>query len=83
MNTKPLDLTDWQNKKFVYVKTTQGNQVLFNAPEKRTLDVWLNVYECGESKAWNSEFRANTAAAKDRIACLHIVREFTVGEGLE
>lgn len=54
---------------------------LINVPEKRTLDVWVNIYPDGAAY-WANRDDADTCAVKDRIACVHIVKEYTVGEGL-
>ncbi len=58
---------------------------LINAPEKRTVEFWVNVYETGSiGFDYSSKGSADRATDKERprIACLHIVKEFTVGEGL-
>jgi hypothetical protein len=58
---------------------------LINIPEKRTLDCWVNVYDrkCAPVCEYSSRSYADASAGPDRIACLHIVQEYTVGEGLE
>jgi len=53
---------------------------LKNIPEKRTLDCWVNIYP-------ETSMRFDTRIAADdyksnRIACIHIVQEYEVGEGL-
>ena len=57
-------------------------QVLFNAPEKRTLDYWVNIYP-KSGTFYSSKESADRFHDPERIACVHIVQEFTVGEGLE
>lgn len=56
---------------------------LFQVPQKRTLDVWVNVYADGTTgSVRNSKEDADYHRLHNRIACLHIVREYTEGEGL-
>lgn len=55
---------------------------LINVPEKRTLDVWANIYPDGAASYWANRCDAYKCAARNRITCLHIVKEYTVGEGI-
>lgn len=54
---------------------------LENIPETVTVDVWCNVYPDGSVFVHKDKHGADYAAS-DRIACIHIHREITVGEGL-
>ncbi len=54
---------------------------LINTPEKRTVEFWMNVYPSHVGAGFTAKSVADTVGSA-RIACLHIVREFTVGEGL-
>lgn len=54
---------------------------LENVPEKRTLDVWVNVYD-GILPSYRTKEDADRCAIEPRIACLHVVREYEEGEGL-
>ncbi len=54
---------------------------LINTPEKRTVEFWVNVYPDYVGQAHSLKSSADRAGGS-RIACLHIVEEFTVGEGL-
>jgi hypothetical protein len=56
---------------------------LINIPEKHTLDLWVNHYPGGYySSHTTRELADNFLTSAERIACLHIVREFEEGEGL-
>lgn len=63
--------------------STQGTY-FSNAPApKRKVEFWVNVMRdgaCGMN--WSTLEEANSYATDDRIACLHIVREYEEGEGL-
>lgn len=54
---------------------------LINVPEKRTMDMWVNIYPDAASY-WANRDDADTCAVKSRLACVHIVQEYAVGEGL-
>ena len=57
---------------------------LINIPVKRTIEFWVNVYpDTIGYVAYQSKRDSDTASAKDRTECLHIVREYVEGEGLE
>lgn len=58
-------------------------QDLVNVPEKRVLDVWLNRYPryiC--PFVYASKADADLGAGPNRDACIRIVREYVVGEGM-
>lgn len=55
---------------------------LINVPEKRTMDMYVNIYPDGAASYWASKVMADQRADKSRIACVHIAQEYTVGEGL-
>lgn len=58
---------------------------LLNAPApKRKVRVraWLNIYPSGAAYSHLTKIDANTAAGRDRTACIHIDREVEEGEGL-
>lgn len=55
---------------------------LINIPEKRTIEFWINVYPRERDTLHNSKTEADTMALPGRTECLHIVREYTEGEGL-
>lgn len=66
-------------------KNFAPNFDLIEVKPKRTLDVWLNVYEDGFAFPLSSKKVADKAAAEGRIACIaciHIVHEYEEGEGL-
>lgn len=52
------------------------------APPTIRVEGWLNVYQRGLSTFYNSLHDANAIAAPSRIACIHIERDVTPGEGL-
>ena len=54
---------------------------LENIPETVTLDGWCNVYRDKTGMLFRTKGAADWAGAS-RIACVHIHREITVGEGL-
>lgn len=54
--------------------------------EKKKVDVefWVNVYEAGANLiSYSKKSEANSMAADNRIACIHIKQTVTEGEGLE
>jgi len=56
---------------------------LVNVPEMRVLDVWLNRYPqyiC--PFVYASKTDADLGAGPNRDACIHVVREYVVGEGM-
>ncbi len=55
---------------------------LSNAPNKRKVEFWVNVYPSEYHTMYYDKEAANDAAGKSRIACLHFVREYEEGEGL-
>lgn len=59
---------------------------LINVPEKRTVEFWVNAYSDGKiGSICDSKKEADDVSIQNkphRIACLHIVKEFPVGEGL-
>ena len=55
---------------------------LIPVPEKRRVKFWVNVYDGGLGAVWTSKKDADIERRSDRLACLEIDREFTVGEGL-
>jgi hypothetical protein len=61
---------------------------LVNIPLKRTLEVWVNLYryvgyDMPTFIAFSTKELADADRSRsDRIACLHIVREYEDGEGL-
>jgi len=61
----------------------QSRRDLINVPEKRTLDLWLNINSYGNIiVGFTSVDQANRNAAPDRVSCVHIMHEYTVGEGM-
>ena len=56
---------------------------LVNIPEKRTADFWVNVYFGDVGTVHITKNQANNRRSAGCLACLHIVREYTAGEGLE
>lgn len=71
--------------------TRNGDDTLYGDPlglklvevkPKRTLDMWVNVYRDETEVMHKSREDADLHADADRIACLHIVREYEEGEGL-
>jgi hypothetical protein len=56
---------------------------LVNVPEKRLLDVWINVWSNTMFLHESKESAQSKRGGEQPIACLHITREYTVGEGLE
>lgn len=58
-------------------------------PRKVKVDAWMNVYEdgglgiaCGKADADQDAFHYTNYNVTKRIACIHIEREVTEGEGL-
>jgi hypothetical protein len=51
-------------------------------PEKRKVDVWLNVYADSRKGFHPSRAEADAGRGHGRIACLHIIQEYEEGEGL-
>jgi hypothetical protein len=51
-------------------------------PEKRKVDVWLNVYAKNPQCVHASRAEADASRGPGRIACLHIIQEYEEGEGL-
>ncbi|OJW23082.1 MAG: hypothetical protein BGO49_28540 [Planctomycetales bacterium 71-10] len=57
--------------------------IIAKKPEKRVLERWINVLHNGLCTYYESEERAkHPENIKGVIACLHIRREYTEGEGL-
>ncbi len=53
-------------------------------PPVRKIEGWVNVYANGGSSGiHHTRESADRAVCRERIACLHIVREYTQGEGLD
>lgn len=65
-------------------KGESDNDLISPPPPKRVLDFWVNVYGDGllSGDIYMSESTANIAAASSRTACVHIVHEYTPGEGV-
>lgn len=63
-------------------KTHDPSTFLVNIPEKMAIDQWINVYPNMYIALYDTRGAADGCASNKRIACLHIVREFVVGEGL-
>jgi len=61
----------------------QSRRDLINIPEKRTLDIWVDINSFGRL-TWvhDSKGAANAHPRRDLIACVHIIHEYTVGEGM-
>ena len=58
---------------------------IIEVPETKKLDFWINVYPHGPGFQHRSRAQAQDESADrpyTRIACLHVVREYKVGEGL-
>ena len=67
----------------VLIGTAEGADDLIPVPEKRRVKFWVNVYEPLRSSVIHADKdNAEASASPDRLACLEIDREFTVGEGL-
>jgi len=64
-----------------YFHDKQSEHDLVNIPEKKELDVWVNVYS-NFSSAYCSRSEADRNSSPTRIACVHVTQEFTEGEGL-
>jgi len=61
----------------------QSHHDLVNVPEKRTLDLWINVNADSRTVVgYSSVWRANIDAQGDRVSCVHVIHEYTVGEGM-
>lgn len=56
---------------------------IINVPETRTLDFWVNINQGGGHEAYSSKTDADEGAGEERIACIHVVQEYAVGEGPE
>lgn len=57
---------------------------LVEVPETKKLDVWLNVHSqhpC-DIYVYSSKAIADSYAAPSRLACVHVVLDYKVGEGL-
>lgn len=52
---------------------------LVEVKPKHTLDLWVYPGPC---RAYDQRARADDGAGPDRVACVHIVQEYTEGEGL-
>jgi hypothetical protein len=62
------------------------NDDLVNAPEKRRLKGWVNVYTWESARyMYSSKENADalSVCSDGRVACVEIDIEYTVGEGLE
>jgi len=55
---------------------------LINIPEKRKVEMWVNMNANGSFEVFRQKSDAGKYALSHRIACLHIVREYEEGEGL-
>ena len=55
---------------------------IIEAPETQKLDIWVNTYRNGAAHAYHERAHANLMAGDGRLACVHVVREYKVGEGL-
>jgi len=56
---------------------------LINVPEKRVLHVWVNVHSDEDVViGYSSVDLAEQWARRDRVSCVYIVHEYTVGEGM-
>ena len=55
---------------------------LIEVPETIEIDVWLNVFDDGLVTQWRSKEEADKQAFS-RIACIHLQRTVTKGEGLD
>jgi hypothetical protein len=54
---------------------------LIEVKPKRTLDVWVNVYE-GHTASHMTKKIADGCQLYNLLACIHIVQEYEEGEGL-
>jgi hypothetical protein len=55
---------------------------LIQVPEKKTLDVWINIYPT-RHRSHATRKIADDCADFDRIACVHVVQEYTVSSEIE
>ena len=52
---------------------------IINAPEKRTIEGWVNVYESGHSGDFHSTKEyADATSGRKRIACVHVSGEYEI-----
>lgn len=51
-------------------------------PEPLIVELWINVYPDGSENFHKTREAADRCASSDRVACIHIVREYYEGEGL-
>lgn len=65
-----------------YPGSQLGYKDLVNIPEKRIYERWVNTYPSGREETYQSRRHADSYAGVDRVACLHIQREYVKGEGL-
>ena len=65
---------------------SSASNPILEVPETKKLDVWVNVYrDSGAGVACHSSRSAADLGCMgniNRIACVHIVQEYKVGEGL-
>ena len=84
---KAWDVLSWMSSG-AYAAGDPNQFDLIEVKPKRMLDVWINIYSEGPGRFATSKEEADHCAAVSyphghRLACLHIVREFTEGEGLQ
>ena len=61
---------------------SSASNPILEVPETKTLDFWLNVYPGDQIRAYHVKDHADRSASDARIACVHIVQDYKVGEGL-
>lgn len=76
--------SDWTSDGIWYTEdASEGCMNLISPPPKKTLDFWVNVYEDGTpGSTHRTKGDADACASSGRTACVHIVHEYTPGEGV-
>ncbi len=55
---------------------------IYEEPKTVEISMWLNVYPDGVQTTHTYRYDAEVNAKRDRIACIHIKRTVTEGEGI-
>jgi len=55
---------------------------LINIPEKQVIEYWVNIYQSLHPGLHLTKALAECSSAPNRIACIRVKQEYTVGEGL-
>lgn len=74
--------SSWGKNGMVFTGDCRHGLDLIPKPKVRKLDVWINLDRDGYKEMFSDRAIANLSSNEDRIACIHIQREFTEGEGL-